>query len=154
MHSRKQYQNFDCFIKLLQKVYCVTQFMVQGWLHSYKKTLNSILSDCICIKPSRTCTDKLMFWCFKRILFYITLFSDYSAIEMLFSEELGLILEVPYSESTNVLAEYSSQNVPCFLIGHSYKTSIPSESMVIKEWIFSCLNKINIYTCTQHMNWI
>ncbi|XP_078326512.1 phosphoribosylformylglycinamidine synthase-like isoform X4 [Crassostrea virginica] len=55
---------------------------------------------------------------------------DYSAIEMLFSEELGLILEVPYSESTNVLAEYSSQNVPCFLIGHSYKSSIPSESMV------------------------
>lgn len=52
---------------------------------------------------------------------------------MLFSEELGLILEVPYSESTNVLAEYSSQNVPCFLIGHSCKSSIPSESMVKDE---------------------
>lgn len=34
------------------------------------------------------------------------LFLDYKVIEVLFLEEFGLILEVVYSESINVLGEY------------------------------------------------
>lgn len=55
---------------------------------------------------------------------------NHKAIEVLFSEELGLILEVAYSESTNVLGEYSAQDVPCYLIGHSVKSSTPSDSLI------------------------
>ncbi|XP_062608746.1 phosphoribosylformylglycinamidine synthase-like isoform X1 [Saccostrea cucullata] len=47
---------------------------------------------------------------------------EFSAIDVLFSEELGLILEVPFIESTTVLGEYAAQNVPCYLIGHSSKS--------------------------------
>lgn len=60
----------------------------------------------------------------------LKLIPDHKAIEVLFSEELGLILEVPYSESTNVLEEYSAQDVPCYLIGHSTKSSTLSDSLV------------------------
>ncbi|XP_056013260.1 phosphoribosylformylglycinamidine synthase-like isoform X2 [Ostrea edulis] len=55
---------------------------------------------------------------------------DCSAIDVLFSEELGLILEVPFSESAYVLGEYATQNVPCYSIGHSCKQSNPSDAVV------------------------
>ncbi|XP_060065152.1 phosphoribosylformylglycinamidine synthase-like [Ylistrum balloti] len=42
-----------------------------------------------------------------------------SDIDVLFAEELGLVLEVQEKYQHEILEEYSACNVPCYLIGHS-----------------------------------
>ena len=65
------------------------------------------------------------------ILLYLTLllntqqtgnyFADASFLDILFAEELGLVLEVTQDNVQHVMDTYSAANVPCALIGHSLK---------------------------------
>ena len=48
--------------------------------------------------------------------------SDVSFIDVLFAEELGLVLEVSQSDMQHVIDAYSAVNTPCTLIGHSMKS--------------------------------
>ena len=47
---------------------------------------------------------------------------DVSFIDVLFAEELGLVLEVSQSDMQHVIDGYSAVNTPCTLIGHSMKS--------------------------------
>lgn len=45
--------------------------------------------------------------------------SDCSVIDVLFTEELGLVLEVQETDIDYVVEQYKERNVPCILIGQS-----------------------------------
>ncbi|XP_071951338.1 phosphoribosylformylglycinamidine synthase-like [Antedon mediterranea] len=45
--------------------------------------------------------------------------TDVTAIDILFAEELGLVLEVTANASEDICRQFSDNNVPCSLIGHS-----------------------------------
>ena len=49
------------------------------------------------------------------------MFAEVSTIEAMFSEELGLILEVKEADVNYVIDAYTEKIVPCNMIGHSMK---------------------------------
>ena len=53
---------------------------------------------------------------------------DAKAIQVLFAEELGLVLEVKNSDVDKVLSAYRKTQVPCFVIGH---TGAPGEGGLV-----------------------
>ncbi|XP_021347578.1 phosphoribosylformylglycinamidine synthase-like isoform X1 [Mizuhopecten yessoensis] len=59
--------------------------------------------------------------------------SGVSNIDVLFAEELGLVLEVQEKYQQEVLEAYSAYNVPCYLIGHSLsrKKDVPKIRLCI-----------------------
>ena len=83
--------------------------------------------------------DMIRLWNTCRNILY---FSDSPALDVLFAEELGLVLEVSESHSQEVVQEYSAQNVRCHVIGHSQEAS-PTDAKVqgLLEtliWIVMC----------------
>ena len=52
----------------------------------------------------------------------------------MFTEELGLILELQEEDLSYVIDAYTAENIPCHLIGYSLKTA--SDSMVSHCWSY------------------
>ncbi|XP_064609891.1 phosphoribosylformylglycinamidine synthase-like isoform X2 [Liolophura sinensis] len=61
----------------------------------------------------------------------IPAFEDGSEIEVLFAEELGVVLEIPNYNRDVVPKFYQSKDVPCFLIGSSRKSDEPLVSVSV-----------------------